>query len=169
MSSKVDSRSFRRERDITADASEHLSSSETALRNWRTGARLPSRAPATHAAGAGRERAFSKTLDFRLSTAIPAKSICRRLAHVHYEGRPEACEASSAATAHARIDDAQRARLIHQSRREILRGYVAAGRKAFREALVLAQIMELGAEVGEIVIVSDGFLIPAGLGQLDRL
>ena len=55
---------------------------------------------------------------------------------------------------HARIHDPERH--LHQVRRQRLRSHVAVGRQARRNPRRRAQVVKIGAEVGEVIVVGDG-------------
>ena len=52
---------------------------------------------------------------------------------------------------------------------ELLRGDVAAGVQAALEIARGAEVVQVGAEIGAVVVVGDALLDPADLGELDAL
>jgi hypothetical protein len=86
--------------------------------------------------------------------AAPDEAVSLVLAHVHDERRAEAGKACSVFAPDARIDDAERAS-IEQPLRQILRREIAIRGKAIGEPVAAANVVELGAEVGEVIVVGD--------------
>ncbi len=73
--------------------------------------------------------------------------------------------------ANAGIDQAERS-LLEQAQRQILRREIAVGRQARGELLgrpCAADVVKLGAEIGDVIVVGHLFLEPVDFGKLDRL
>lgn len=84
------------------------------------------------------------------------------------ESGAEASEAGAIRPAHARVDDAERARRL-QPLGQRLRMHVAVGVQTVAKRALAPQVMKLAAEVGKIVIEGHFILEAADLGELDGL
>src|SRR5262245_11080002 len=126
--------------------------------------------PITAACGAGPVPTAGLRLDAdgRMWFSVPRVSKRACASDVPDERRPETREPGSTRAPHARVDDAERARL-QQALGERLRFHVASRVEAGGETACATQIVEARAEVGEVVVVRHALVEPVDFRELDGL